>query len=86
MNICDEFVRASAMFVQQGRELLPKGMVSPLPPLESPALSSGLAKRTLKNLDFMKNARSDEVHPVTQVVNSLLSLLEKELPGQDFVP
>jgi hypothetical protein len=84
MNICDEIVRALAMLVQQGRELLPKAMVSPLPPLESRALSSGLAKRTLKNLDFIKNARSNEVHPVTQVVNSLLSLLEKVITRAGF--
>ncbi len=51
-------------------------MASPLPQLESRTMSSGLARRTLKNLDFIKkNASSTEVHPVTQVVNSLLSLL-----------
>jgi len=50
-------------------------MSSPLPPLESRTLSSGLARRTLKNLDFIKTASSMEVHPVTQVVNSLLGLL-----------
>src|SRR5712691_10434533 len=51
-------------------------MASPLPPLESRTLSSGLARRTLKNLDFIKkNASSTEAHPVTQVVNSLLGLL-----------
>jgi hypothetical protein len=43
-------------------------------------MSSGLAKRTLKNLDFIKNASCPDdddpcVHPVTQVVNSLLCLL-----------
>jgi hypothetical protein len=49
---------------------------SQLPPLESRTLSSGLAKRTLRNLDFIKRATSDpNVHPVTQVVNSLLALL-----------
>src|SRR5208282_4398231 len=51
-------------------------MSPPLPPLESRTLSSGLARRTLKNLDFIKkNASSTDVHPVTQVVNSLLGLL-----------
>ncbi len=51
-------------------------MASPLPPLESRTLSSGLARRTLKNLDFIKkNASSTEAHPVKQVVNSLLGLL-----------
>lgn len=51
-------------------------MVSLLPPLNSRTLSSGLARRTLKNLDFIKkNASRTEVHPVTQVVNSLLGLL-----------
>jgi len=44
--------------------------------LESRSLSSGLAQRTLKNLDFIKNAGdAEDVHLVTQVVNSLLSLL-----------
>lgn len=44
--------------------------------LESRNLSSGLAKRTLKNLDFIKKAtRDSDVHAVTQVVNSLLALL-----------
>lgn len=40
-------------------------------------MSSGLAKRTIKNLDFIKNAAlaEEDVHPVTQVVNSLLALL-----------
>ncbi|MGA3043388.1 MAG: HEPN family nuclease [Bryobacteraceae bacterium] len=39
-------------------------------------MSSGIARRTLKNLDFIKkNACRADVHPVTQVVNSLLSLL-----------
>jgi hypothetical protein len=48
----------------------------PLPPLQSRSLSSGLAERTLRNLDFIKNATHDAaVHPVTQVVNSLLGLL-----------
>jgi hypothetical protein len=47
-----------------------------LPPLESRNLSSGLAKRTLKNLDFIKKASGDsDVHAVTQLVNSLLALL-----------
>ena len=51
-------------------------MASPLPPLESRTLSSSLARRTLKNLDFIKkNASSTEVHPVMQVLNSLLGLL-----------
>src|SRR5260370_23769122 len=51
-------------------------MASALPPLESRILSSGLARRTSKNLDFIKkNASSTEAHPVTQVVNSLLGLL-----------
>jgi HEPN pEK499 p136 len=45
-------------------------------PLEPRSLSSGLAQRTLTNLDFIKKASSTEdIHPVTQVVNSLLSLL-----------
>ena len=47
-----------------------------LPPMESRNLSVGLAKRTIKNLDFIKNAPRDaDVHLVTQVINSLLGLL-----------
>jgi hypothetical protein len=38
-------------------------------------MSSGLAQRTIKNLDFIKNAQGAGVHPVTQVINSLLGLL-----------
>jgi hypothetical protein len=45
------------------------------PSLNSRNLSSGLAHRTLKNLDFIKNAYAADVHPVTQVINSLLGLL-----------
>jgi hypothetical protein len=49
---------------------------SKLSPLESRTLSSGFARRTLKNLNFIKKAADDpNVHPVTQVVNSLLGLL-----------
>lgn len=53
------------------------GMTPPLDPLEPRNMSSGLAKRTLKNLDFIKNAAlaGEDVHPVTQAVNSLLGLL-----------
>jgi hypothetical protein len=66
-------------------------MLSPLCPLNSRTLSSGLAQRTLKNLDFIiKNASSTEVHPVTQVVNSLLGLLvfpvEKEAKFHAALP
>jgi hypothetical protein len=51
-------------------------MLWPVPPLESRTLSSGLARRTLRNLDFIINAsHKAHVHPVTQVVNSLLGLL-----------
>jgi hypothetical protein len=51
-------------------------MSSDILPLESRNLSSGLAKRTLKNLDFIKHAvGTGDVHFVTQVVNSLLALL-----------
>jgi len=55
-----------------------KGMSSPhpqLPALASRTLTSGLAARTLINLNFIKQSPTDAVHPVTQVVNSLLSLL-----------
>lgn len=45
--------------------------------LESRSLSTGLAQRTIKNLQFMQRAHEsgDDVHIVTQVVNSVLSLL-----------
>lgn len=46
--------------------------------LESRSKSSGLAQRTLKNLEFIENAQKHgnaDVHLVTQVVNSLLALL-----------
>ena len=58
--------------------------MSPLYPLESRSLSTGLAQRTLKNLAFIQSAhaRGEDVHIVTQVVNSLLGLfvfpVEKE--------
>jgi hypothetical protein len=55
-----------------------------LPPLESRTLSSGFAKRTLKNLDFIKRAYADaDVHPVTQVINSLLGLLVFPIEKED---
>jgi hypothetical protein len=40
-------------------------------------MTSGMAQRTLKNLDYLEGAQKDgaDVHLVTQVVNSLLSLL-----------
>ncbi len=60
----------------------PTYMSSPLSPLESRTLSSGLAKRTLKNLEFIQQAfdRGEDVHVVTQSLNSLLGLLM--LPAQ----
>gem|GEM_PF-2501661 len=56
-----------------------------LDPLESRNLSTGIARRTLKNLDFIKQAylKGKDVHAVVQTVNSLLGLLmfpiEKEI-------
>lgn len=44
-------------------------------PLNSRNLSSGLAQRTLRNLEFIKGGSATVVHAVTQVVNSLLALL-----------
>lgn len=40
-------------------------------------MTSGMAQRTLKNLDYLEGAQKGgaDVHLVTQVVNSLLSLL-----------
>lgn len=60
-------------------------------PLESRTLSSGFAKRTLKNLNFIKNACAEaDVHPVAQVINSLLGLLvfpyEKDKAFLDALP
>lgn len=51
--------------------------MSSLDPLESRNLSTGIAKRTLKNLEFIKQAfdRGEDVHVVTQTLNSLLGLL-----------
>jgi len=45
--------------------------------IESRNLSTGLAKRTIKNLRFIYAAHEHglDVHVVTQVINSLLSLL-----------
>jgi len=50
-------------------------------PLADRNLCTGLAQRTLKNLDFMMTAHQngDDVHVVIHVVNSLLSLAD--LPG-----
>jgi hypothetical protein len=53
-------------------------MSSPLAPLKSRIVSTGLAQRTLKNLNFIQQAYADgetEVHVVTQMINSLLALL-----------
>jgi hypothetical protein len=46
-------------------------------PLSPRAISTGLAQRTIKNLLFIKHAyeNGNDVHVVTQVVNSLLCLL-----------
>jgi hypothetical protein len=51
--------------------------MSPPDPLESRNLSTGIAKRTLTNLDFIKQAyaQGKDVHVVMQTVNSLLGLL-----------
>jgi hypothetical protein len=51
-------------------------MSQTLPPLKSRTLTAGFAARTLRNLDFIKEAYPNaEVHPVTQVINSMLGLL-----------
>jgi HEPN pEK499 p136 len=51
--------------------------MSSLDPIESRSLSTGIAIRTLKNLDFIKQAFAEgkDVHVVVQTVNSLLGLL-----------
>jgi hypothetical protein len=59
-------------------------------PLESRNLNAGIAVRTLKNLDFLKQAfdRGEDVHVVVQSLNSLLGLLvfpvQKERDTQLF--
>ncbi len=45
------------------------------PKLASRTMASGLAARTLRNLEYIRGSRSARVHPVTQVINSLLSVL-----------
>jgi hypothetical protein len=52
-------------------------MASSPPTLNSRTLSSGLAARTIRNLDFINHAAASNsvIHPVTQLLNSLLSLL-----------
>ena len=49
----------------------------PLEPLNPRHLTSGLAQRTIKNLDFIVKAHASgaDVHVATQTVNSLLGLL-----------
>ena len=49
----------------------------PLDRIESRSLSTGLAQRTIKNLEFIRQAhdRNEDVHIVMQLVNSLLGLL-----------
>jgi hypothetical protein len=50
--------------------------MSSLSTLSSRNLSSGLAGRTIRNLNFIQAAPPTvEVHVVTQVINSLLSIL-----------
>jgi hypothetical protein len=53
--------------------------------LESRSLSTGMAQRTIKNFQFMKQAheRGQDVHIVTQVVNSVLSLLIFPIQKED---
>jgi hypothetical protein len=48
-----------------------------LNPLESRSLSTGLAQRTIKNLDFVQKAHDcgEDVHIVMQMLNSTLGLL-----------
>jgi HEPN pEK499 p136 len=64
-------------------------MPSPLVPLQSRTISTGLAQRTLKNLDFIQQAYAagqTEVHVVTQVMNSLLGLLVFPIKDEFQIP
>lgn len=60
--------------------------------LQSRNGSLGFARRTIKNLDFIKNsAGQSDVHLVTQVINSLLGLLvfpyeDEENPLSEVLP
>jgi len=69
-------------------ELLMKPDTSPtLSQLNQRNMSSGLAQRTLRNLDFIKKGtRTANVHAVTQVVNSLLALLVFPVEKEKTVP
>lgn len=54
-------------------------------PLESRSLSTGLAQRTIKNLDFIQKAHDcgEDVHIVMQMLNSMLGLLVFPVAKED---
>lgn len=54
------------------------------PTISSRNTDSGLLQRTIKNLDFLQKAfdKNEDVHPVAQVVNSLLIMLVFTYEGQ----
>lgn len=54
-------------------------------PLESRSLSTGLAQRTIKNLDFIQEAHDcgEDVHIVMQMLNSMLGLLVFPVAKED---
>jgi len=64
-------------------------MSSPLAPLKSRTMSTGLAQRTLKNLNFIQQARTageTDVHVITQMMNSLLGLLVFPVTDEFHIP
>lgn len=63
--------------------------MSSLAPLQSRTLSTGLAQRTLKNLNFIQKAHAAghaEVHVITQMMNSLLGLLVFPVKDEFHIP
>jgi hypothetical protein len=64
-------------------------MPSLLAPLQSRTISTGLAQRTLKNLNFIQHAYAtgqSDVHVITQMLNSLLGLLVFPITDDFHVP
>jgi hypothetical protein len=60
-----------------------------LAPLQSRTMSTGLAQRTLKNLNFIQQAHAagqTDVHVITQMMNSLLGLLVFPVKDEFHIP
>ena len=63
--------------------------MSSLAPLQSRTMSTGLAQRTLKNLNFIQQAHATglaDVHVITQMMNSLLGLLVFPVKDEFHIP